>query len=170
MGTFVLRPKTILSLSARCVGSLKRDQNMDMKHEQHNSDLEEYEVGLESHQYKLIFSDAFDKKWQSRPNKRGIVRVKSCGVQPDRCLYLAYRGANQFGVNKETALIHPRTMDRLGFKREEGGRIEVSPAWPVVGRFAHYWQHPDSATRISFKLGGLGLLIGLASLIKTIWP
>lgn len=126
--------------------------------------IKEDEIGLVSLAYKELFGIGFGKGAKSQPHKRGIVKVKNHEESGLRVVYLLFRGANYLGTDKTRALVHPRTLSRLGVNRNGNTKVTISAANPLIGRFNHYWQHPDNATRVAFKIGAAGIFFGIISL------
>jgi hypothetical protein len=127
--------------------------------------VQEFEIGLHGGAYKKLFGKGFERGHKSQPHKRGIVNVSVEQDGKQRAVYLLFRGANALSITTTEALIHPRTLSRLGIDATEQAHVTVSAAKPVVGRFLHYWQHPDNATRVAFKVGCVGVFLSLLTLV-----
>ena len=89
------------------------------------------EVGLHSGEYKKLFGGTFGEEHESKPWKRGIVRVcgekkikntEKGGSEASRkiVILLRFRGYNQGGATKEKAYLHPLTAARLGVTSDSG--------------------------------------------------
>lgn len=127
--------------------------------------IKEDQIGLYSAKYQELFGVSFRQGHKSKPDKRGIVKVKAVSDTSSSIVYLKFLGASALGASNDKALVHPRTMDRLGFDLENGGVIEIERTAPYWGRFLFYWSHPEDSLRAAFKLGCLGVVLGLLSLL-----
>ena len=127
------------------------------------------EILLNSAMYQAIFGNRFGADESCKPWKRGIVEIdgmKSAG------LFLRYRSAGIEGLTNEIALVHPETYSRISAgannrqNSEDGGiSITIFAATGLKGRWSFYWNHPDDQARVSFKLGFIGVLLGILSVL-----
>lgn len=127
------------------------------------------EILLNSAMYRAIFGIRFGADESCKPWKRGIVAIegmKSAG------LFLRYRSAGIEGLTNEIALVHPETYSRISAcannrqNREDGGiSITIFAATGLKGKWSFYWNHPDDQARVSFKLGFIGVLLGILSIL-----
>ena len=139
------------------------------------------EVGLHSGEYKKLFGRNFGEGHDSRPWKRGIVRV--CGEKKIKntetgrseasrkiVILLRFRGYNQGGATNEKAYLHSLTAARFGVTSDLGSEdhdLWLESATPYWGRFLFYGNHPTDTVRAAFKLGVLGVGMGAFSIILT---
>lgn len=124
-------------------------------------------IGLENHQYKALFGDAF-KEHGSKPHLRGIVRIRLANVDGAPRIYRKFHGIHD--LKGDLVLVSWRTLHELisipRMKiRDDELSIEVRPVSTRYGRFLYYYNHPDDAARFSFKLGTLGVVLGVYSMI-----
>ena len=140
------------------------------------------EVGLHPSEYKKLFGKTFGDGHDSKPWKRGIVRVcgekkvKNPGTKGDEAyrkiaLLLRFRGYNPSESTNESAYLHPLTASRLGVTSDSGGEghdLWLESAPPYWGRFLFYWNHPTDTVRAAFKLGVLGAGTGAFSIFLTL--
>ena len=140
------------------------------------------EVGLHSGEYKKLFGRTFGEGHESKPWKRGIVRV--CGEKkikiPEKggseasrkiVILLRFRGYSQGGAANVRAYFHPLTAARFGVTSDPGSEdheLWLESATPYWGRFLFYWNHPTDTVRAAFKLGVLGAGMGAISIILTL--
>lgn len=127
------------------------------------------EILLNSAMYRAIFGNHFGADESCKPWKRGIVAIegmKSAG------LFLRYRSAGIKGLTNEIALVHPETYSRISDgannrqDSEDGGiSITIFAATGLKGKWSFYWNHPDDQARVSFKLGFIGVLLGILSVL-----
>ena len=140
------------------------------------------EVGLHSGEYKKLFGRTFGEGHESKPWKRGIVRV--CGEKKIKntekegseasrkiVILLRFRGYNQGGATNDRAYLHPLTAARFGVTSDPGSEdhdLWLESATPYWGRFLFYWNHPTDTVRAAFKLGVLGVGMGAFSIVLTL--
>jgi hypothetical protein len=141
--------------------------------------LREHEVLMHASAYKALFERRFIRDDRARPWKRGIVKLRGPGGSES--VRLLYRSAPAKGLGSEVAVVHDRTLDRLtalvggalsSDARDDSSTIGfalVATGEPQLsGRFLFYWDHPDDQARAAFKLGTIGLALGVLALPGTI--
>jgi hypothetical protein len=126
--------------------------------------VDESEIGLYSKNHEEIGGESLsDLRYD--PRKRLVLRVESKNACGDTAVvYRKFRGTS---VDKSSALLGVMTFSAL--RSVHGSslldfNVCVRPMPLLRGRLLFYWNHPDDAARVSFKLGMVGLLLGLASL------
>lgn len=130
-----------------------------------DADLKRHEIALRPEQYKSLFGRRLGADDKSDPAERGVLRVRVPGASP---MFLRYRGCGKLKAGE--ALVHPWTADRLRSlaKHCEANDplvVECADAGRWIGPFWHYWQHPDDAARVSFKVGIVGLVFAVLALV-----
>lgn len=112
-------------------------------------ELDEY-VMLESHMYQIIFGET--KLSASSSRKRlSIVRISYGG----KSIHRAFRAATAKGFGKEYVALTPSSIYELSQGSEIPSLSELT-----IGkgcRWLYYWNHPNAAVRMSFKIGIIGI-------------
>jgi len=124
-----------------------------------------HEIALRPDQYFQIFQRRHGKNDKNAPWHKGIVKV--C-VSKSRPMCLRVCGSSR--LKSGQAALNTWTADRLQLlagkeRTDEALVIQCKPARHWVGPFWHFWEHPDDAARVSFKLGVLGLGFALIAFI-----
>jgi hypothetical protein len=103
-----------------------------------------------------------------KPWKRGVIRIMLADqTLGTRALHRRYRSSSHVGhdeavVNVSTLReLHVETID---FKAD----VILEGTNRVWGRLRFYWDHPDDATRAGFKLGFVGMMLGVTGLFISI--
>ena len=156
-------PTVVVYSTFRCCASV------DVEGLNRNVVVGKSEILLNSAMYRAIFGIRFGADESCKPWKRGIVAIegmKSAG------LFLRYRSAGIEGLTNEIALVHPETYSRISAgannrqNSEDGGiSITIFAATGLKGKWSFYWNHPDDQARVSFKLGFIGVLLGILSIL-----
>ena len=164
----------------------KKAETLHVKHDEDLQAGEPFvlpeEVGLRPGEYIKLFGRTFGEGHDSKPWKRGIVRV--CGEKKIQntetgrseasrkiIILLRFRGYSQEGATNDRAYLHPLTAGRFGVTSgsgSEGHDLWLESATPYWGRFLFYWNHPTDTVRAAFKLGVLGVGMGAFSIILTL--
>jgi len=124
-----------------------------------------HEIALRPDQYFQIFHRCHGRNDQYAPWNKGIVKVCVLNSRP---MYLRFRGSSR--LKSGQAALNAWTADRLQLlagneRTDEALVIQCKPARRWVGTFWHFWEHTDDAARVSFKLGVLGIGLGLIAFI-----
>lgn len=132
-----------------------------------DSGVGEDEIALNNMEYKTLFGAGL-KESGARPPSRGVVRISMKTSGESHRVYRKYRGA--IGIKGNEAVVSWTTLNEILCKtnRPEDGlglAITVEPLVSWHGRALFYWHHPDDAARVSFKLGMIGIVLGLLSLM-----
>lgn len=141
--------------------------------------VREHEVLMHASSYELLFKRTFTRDDRAQPWKRGIVKLGCAnGVGAVRLLY---RSAPVKGLDAGIAVVHDRTLNRLaalvegavgegdrGDSSTGGLRVMATGESQISGRFLFYWDHPDDQARAAFKLGVVGVALGLLALPGTV--
>jgi len=128
-------------------------------------EFEPHEIELRPSEYSMIFGRRFGVDQRHAPWSKGIVKVSAAGAPP---IYLRFRGTNRLTASQ--AGLDLWTAARIGFldgrtQLDESFEIQCSDAGRWVGPLWVYWQHPDDAARVSFKVGVLGIGFALIAFI-----
>jgi hypothetical protein len=136
--------------------------------------LREHEVLVQSSLHEQLTGRLFTRDCCAQPWKRAIVRVR-VGRAVE---YLRMRSAPVTGLVQSIAVVHSQTRMRLvaglgsaGARSPEAtsSRIESTMGecdvpFPPLARALHYWRHPEDQARIAFKLGLIGVVLGVIAL------
>ena len=128
-------------------------------------DLEEVEIGLYSKNHEQFGGQPL-KELCYDPRKRLVIRAESKNECGDSVVvYRRFRGAP---VEKDIVRFGSATYAALKSVQNSSDRefyvcVRAMPA--LTGRWLLYWYHPDDAARVSFKLGMIGIVLGLLSLM-----
>jgi hypothetical protein len=141
--------------------------------------VREHEVLMQAAAYKQLFKRRFAQDDRAQPWKRGIVKMRP--AIGNGSIRLLYRSAPIKGLGLEVAVAHDRTFDRLAAlargatsqdnhrDQETRGFESIATGEPrVSGRFLFYWDHPDDQARAAFKLGVVGVILGVLALPGTV--
>ena len=112
---------------------------------------------FQSNAYFDIFG--FTRKRSNTDKKRlSIVKISANGES----IHRAFKSEAVDGIKKDMVGLTPSSIRLLiGKDGKNPTEVEVEK-----GRmFPFYWEHPDKAIRISFKLGLLSLMLGLTSIV-----
>ena len=94
------------------------------------------------------------------PWKKRIVKITSKDTKLS--VYRIWRGVPAYVSSKDILYIDDIAKYSL-IKDRKNNKIEVILS--KGSRFWYYWNHFDNATRVSFKLGLLSVILGIISLI-----
>ena len=105
------------------------------------------------------YQDIFGKTKKSSNQRRqrlSVVRIK----YGKRVIYRSFQARSITGLDKNSIGLSPNACQELGIE-PNGEKVTVRKG--CLG--GYFWEHPNSATRVSFRIGSLSLLVGLISLI-----
>jgi hypothetical protein len=108
--------------------------------------------------YKVIFGQTKMSSNQKR-QRLSVVKIK-CGK---RVIYRSFQARSIIGLNEDCIGLSPNACQELGI--EPNGEKAVVRKGCIWG---YFWNHPNSATRVSFRIGLPSLLVGLISLLLAI--
>ena len=111
--------------------------------------------------YKNIFGDNKRNQLQS---KQRLSVVKITNKENRRSIYRVYRSASIKGLDSNTVMLSPAALQELDIDDCTDKSVSVSRGC----RWAFYRNHPNAATRISFRIGMWGVSVGLLSIIVSI--
>jgi len=111
--------------------------------------------------YAKIFGTMKNNQNQS---KQRLSVVKITNEDSHRSIYRVYRGASVDGLDSKTVMLSPAALQELDIDNCSNREVAVSQG----SRWMFYRDHPNAATRISFRIGMLGVLIGLLSMVVSI--
>ena len=116
----------------------------------HDRDLDTESKALFcSDSYRVIFGQTKNRSKQKR-QRLSVVKIK-CGK---RKIYRSYQARSITGLNKDCIGLSPNACQELGIE-PCGEKVTVTKG--CIG--GYFWNHPNSATRISFQIGLFGLLL-----------
>jgi hypothetical protein len=118
------------------------------------------DVVLNSSAYQEVF-----RKTRNRSNKMkkrlAVVKITANGA----AIHRSFRAESAEGFTKNYVGLTPSSLRLLNDKDgKEPEQVTVMKGC----YFLFYWSHPDKAIRISFKLGLLGVLLGLSSFMVSV--
>lgn len=125
------------------------------------------DVFMENHSYSCLFGCFFSKEKDRHRRIRRIVCISHRTEDGDvRKIYRVWRSGNSLGVRSNQILLDKQSAYYLIGNNSFGDfiNLEISPS----NRFMFYWNHFDSATRISYKLGFPALILSIFSIILAI--
>lgn len=115
---------------------------------------------LNSSAYQEIFH-----KTRNRSNKMkkrlAVVKITANGES----IHRSYRAESAKDFNSNYVGLTPSSLRLLN---DKDGKDPEEVAVSKGSYFVFYWSHPDKAIRVSFKLGLLGVLLGLISVAITV--
>jgi hypothetical protein len=134
-------------------------------------------VALANSLYVELFGNRRAAIARTRPWQRRVVRIRVAVDAGTREIRRLFYGANSLGIDANTIGLDLKSCIELGIPASGETRITfelaADPLGDLGGRARFYWDHPVDATRVSFKLGlvGVGLgclgcLISIASLVR----
>lgn len=116
-----------------------------------------------------MFAKIFGKRKGEIPRKLPIVKISygnkciyrrielvSCDDFCEGIVAMTYKSMGEL-TNCHYDDKREKKLERI----KEGNEVEVRPAYSLN----YYWHHPNSATRMSFRIGVPSLMIGVVSLI-----
>ncbi|MBR4838642.1 MAG: hypothetical protein IK004_09510 [Bacteroidales bacterium] len=110
---------------------------------------------FQSSTYSEIFG--FTRKRSKIGKKRlSIVKISANGES----IHRAFKSEAVNGIKKDMVGLSPSSIRLLS---DRDGKNPTVVEVEIGGMFPFYWEHPDKAIRISFKLGLLSLLLGVLS-------
>lgn len=117
----------------------------------------------------VFCSAAYAKIFGTRKNdqnqsKQRLSVVKITNEEDRRSIYRVYRGASIKDLDASTVMLSPAALQELGIDDCSDRKVSVSQGC----RWMFYRNHPNAATRISFRIGMLGVLMGLLSIVVSI--
>ena len=125
----------------------------------HDRDLDtESKALFWSDSYKVIFGQTKKSSNQKR-QRLSVVKIK----YGKRKIYRSFQSRSITGLNKDCIGLSPNACQELGI--EPNGEKVVVRKGCIWG---YFWNHPNSATRVSFRIGLPSLLVGLISLLLAI--
>lgn len=125
----------------------------------HDRDLDTESKALFcSGSYKVIFGQTKMSSNQKR-QRLSVVKIK-CGK---RVIYRSFQARSIIGLNEDCIGLSPNACQELGI--EPNGEKAVVRKGCIWG---YFWNHPNSVTRVSFRIGLPSLLVGLISLLLAI--
>ena len=131
--------------------------------ERYNSVSNYSDVFMEGRSYSDIFGNRFVDENKKRKRIRRIVCIKHIsGNRETRKIYRVWRSGNSLGVCINQILLDSQSAYYLIGNKNFGDYIDlhISPS----NRFMFYWNHFDSATRISFKFGFVSFVLSVVSI------
>lgn len=105
------------------------------------------------------YQDIFGKTKKSSNQRRqrlSVVRIK----YGERVIYRSFQARSITRLDNNSIGLSPNACQELGIE-PKGEKVTVRKG--CLG--GYFWKHPNSATRVSFRIGSLSLLVGLISLI-----
>lgn len=118
------------------------------------------EVLMHSSCYKEIFG--VRKKNTGNSKKRlSIVKITANG----KSIYRAYRSVSAVDFVNDCVGLSPNSILLLN---DKNGNDPIQVELSKGHCFPYYWYHPDKAIRLSVKLGGISLLLGVISIAVSI--
>ena len=112
--------------------------------------------------YKNIFGK---NKYNQSQSKQRLSIVKITNDECRRSIYRVYRGASITDLKSDTVMLSPAALQELSIDDCTNKKVSVSRGC----RWAYYRNHPNAATRISFRIGMWGVSVGLLSIIVSIF-
>lgn len=127
-------------------------------------DFFEDKIILNNVEYGILFSKRL-KDTAKTFHGRGIIGIKTA----ESTHYKLFYGGNLISKNKIG--LSPRSYNRILSEKNFDGNILLSghPDYSPKAFFGLYWNHPIDATRIAFKLGLISLVLGVISILLTIY-
>ncbi len=125
--------------------------------------------GLDVDGLALFHSSAYEKIFgtKKKTQKQSIQRlsvVKITNKESHRSIYRAYRGASITGLKEGMVVLSPISLQELSSPNSLDVKFSVTKGcW-----WMFYRNHPNAATRISFRLGLISLAIGVVSIIISV--
>ena len=124
-------------------------------------ELDQYVV-LESHMYEKIFDE---KKISAKASRKrlSVVKISSNGVS----IYRAYLSAPASGFGKDYVALTPNSIYELSqcSKIPMLADLTLRKGSPLK----YYWNSPNAAERMSFRMGVLGIAATIILSCKEIW-
>lgn len=122
----------------------------------HDRDLDTESKALFcSDSYRVIFGQTKKRSNQQR-QRLSVVKIK-CGK---RKIYRSFQARSITSLNKDSIGLSPNACQELGIE-PNGEKVSVRKGCS----WGYFWNHPNSATRVSFRIGLPSLFVGLISLI-----
>ena len=116
---------------------------------------------FQSNVYSEIFG--FTRKRSNTDKKRlSIVKISANGES----IHRAFKSEAVDGIKKDMVGLSPNSIRLLS---DKNGKNPTEVEVEMGGMFPFYWEHPDKAIRISFKLGLCSLVLGLISIVISIF-
>lgn len=124
-------------------------------------ELDQYVV-LESHMYQEIFGK---KKIASNASKKrlSVVKISYNGSS----IYRAYLSAPVVGFKKDYVALTPNSIYELS--QEEKINLLDNVTLTKGSWWKYYWNSPNAAERMSFRIGICGILVTILLSYSTIW-
>lgn len=121
-------------------------------------ELDEY-VLMYSGMYEAIFCKKMKNSNKSQ-KRLSIVKIK-CG---DNSIHRAFRSSPITGLNDGYAALTPNSISLLTAKDEN-----QKPTTAIVSKgcwWKYYWNHPNAAVRMSFRIGVIGIAVTIILTFK----
>ena len=127
--------------------------------------LQHEESDIDSNAKALFFSKEYEqifgktKKSSSQKHQRlSIVKI----THGKRVIYRSFQARGVVGLDGNYIGLSPNAWYELGLdeKVKDGQLVSVTKGW----WFYYFWEHPNSATRMSFRIGIIAIFIGFVSL------
>ena len=119
------------------------------------------EVAAEAYFTTHVYKDFFGKNRKSDKDdnkKLAIVKISANG----KSIYRSYRSCTTEGFNKDSVALSPESIRLLTDKNGENPKtVTISKGC----RLPFYYNHPDNAIRLSFKLGAISIIMGIVSIL-----
>jgi hypothetical protein len=99
-------------------------------------------------------------------HKRKVVTLRN--PQNSKTVVRLLRGKSQEGFTANETIVNYATMRELGIT--VGDRVEVKSSNLWDQGIIFYWNHPELAIRLAFKMGLLAVVLSIISIIPAILP
>lgn len=122
----------------------------------HDRDLDTESKALFcSRSYQDIFGQTKKNSKQKR-QRLSVIRIQ----YGKRKIYRSFQTRGITGLNEDCIGLSPNACQELGIE-PNGEKVSVRKGCS----WGYFWNHPNSATRVSFRIGLPSLFVGLISLI-----
>ena len=122
------------------------------------------QIGLQSQLYAQLFKGQFERDYQSKPWRRGIVCVKRKDENgKERKVRLLFRGVGASGIDQQICLLSREACQQLGI-RSDDAEVGLGTDMQWYQRLMFYWNHPEHHARVAFKLGFVAVATAVAQL------
>lgn len=119
--------------------------------------------------YEVLRGHTIAAESDGLPWERGIVVIERLGGKSRHRVRRLFHGASSAGIKKDSIGLDATAMYALRISPGDVVHIRLSmarnPLSAALDRMLFAWDHPEHATRIAFKLGMLGVALGVLGIL-----
>lgn len=107
--------------------------------------------------YEILFGKKKKNAEQDR-QRLSVVKIK----KGNRCIYRKFAARPIVGLDSKSVGLSPNSWQQLQLNNDN--IVEVTPSCS----FPFFWYHPNSATRVSFRMGILSISLAIIGIVLSI--